>query len=348
MTLRLYQSVKHYENRPLPPGKLPAPLLAELLSALPSTDPQLVLGPAVGEDAAIIDFAAGSENLLVAKIDPITFASDEIGYYAVNVCANDLAVTGATPRFYMPAILLPAVRTRTGRASSSTRSEPPAPSSASSSPRSQRDHAHRQPARRRRQPCSAKSRATATSPRGRPGDAILPSRRHPGGGDEHHRPQRRAVLLQQGWPAEELDRAAQFLFDPGISVLAPAHAATRTGLVTAMHDPTEGGVASGLVEMALAADAGLDVDLDALPIADLSPPVRRLRPRPARRDRVGRAARHGRRSTWALSWLRGGNAAGPARLSAISRRTPTFTRRSDGKPALFPHFAADEITKLWA
>ena len=86
--------------RPLAAGKLPAPLLAELLAGLPSVDPALLLGPAVGEDAAVIDFAPAAPRLLVAKSDPITFATDAIGYYAVNVCANDLAVTGATPRFF--------------------------------------------------------------------------------------------------------------------------------------------------------------------------------------------------------------------------------------------------------
>ncbi|MEZ4583565.1 MAG: AIR synthase related protein [Caldilineaceae bacterium] len=60
----------------------------------------------MGEDAAVVDFAPGA-RLLVAKSDPITFATDEIGFYAVNVCANDLAVTGATPRFYLPTLLLP-------------------------------------------------------------------------------------------------------------------------------------------------------------------------------------------------------------------------------------------------
>ncbi len=92
----------------LPAGKLPAELLATLFASLPTDDPQLLLGPAVGEDAAVIDFAPGDARLLVAKSDPITFATDEIGFYAVNVCANDLAVTGATPRFYMPTLLLPA------------------------------------------------------------------------------------------------------------------------------------------------------------------------------------------------------------------------------------------------
>ena len=89
----------------LPAGKLPLELLAELLAGLPTASPQLLLGPAAGEDAAVIDFAPGGERVLVAKSDPITFATDEIGYYAVNICVNDLAVTGATPRFYLPTLL---------------------------------------------------------------------------------------------------------------------------------------------------------------------------------------------------------------------------------------------------
>ena len=110
----------------LPTGKLPAELLAELISTLPVDDPDLFLGPGVGEDAAIIEIGGisgdeasssrgreaptqrdGGDRLLAAKSDPITFATDEIGYYAVNVCANDLAVCGARPRFYLPTVLLP-------------------------------------------------------------------------------------------------------------------------------------------------------------------------------------------------------------------------------------------------
>src|SRR5262245_42830389 len=97
----------------LPAGKLPVELLAQLLHSITTADPALVLGPAVGEDAAVIDFAKEYSYYLVAKSDPITFATDEIGYYAVNVCANDLAVTGATPRFYLPTLLLPVDKTDT-------------------------------------------------------------------------------------------------------------------------------------------------------------------------------------------------------------------------------------------
>ena len=315
---------KHYENRPLPPGKLPAPLLAELLSALPSTDPQLVLGPAVGEDAAIIDFAAGSENLLVAKIDPITFASDEIGYYAVNVCANDLAVTGATPRFYMPAILLPAGGADTDRARLIFDQIGAACAKLGivvAGGHSEVTHTVSRPVVAGAM-LGEVPRDRYVSTRGaRPGDAILLAGAIPVEGTSIIARERRAVLLQQGWPAEELDRAAQFLFDPGISVLAPAHAATRTGLVTAMHDPTEGGVASGLVEMALAADAGLDVDLARCP----SPISSRRLCAAFDLDPLGVIASGAcspRRRAGAVCRVRG-DAAG-RRLSAISRRTPAI------------------------
>ena len=101
---------------PLPAGKLPPELLAALLDDLPTDDPTLLLGPSVGEDAAVIDFSPDDTRLLVAKSDPITFATDEIGFYAVNVCANDLAVVGATPRFYLPTVLLPAEQADVGLA----------------------------------------------------------------------------------------------------------------------------------------------------------------------------------------------------------------------------------------
>ena len=108
MTQREDSTINERTGAGLAAGKLPLVLLDALLKTLPTDDPQLVLGPSVGEDAALIDFAPDQEKLLVAKSDPITFASDEVGHYAVNICANDLAVMGATPRFYMPTILLPA------------------------------------------------------------------------------------------------------------------------------------------------------------------------------------------------------------------------------------------------
>jgi hydrogenase maturation factor len=42
--------------------------------------------------------------------------------------------------------------------------------------------------------------------------------------------------------------------------------AVASGNVSAMHDPTEGGLATGLHELAEAAGVGLQIDFDAIPI----------------------------------------------------------------------------------
>ena len=90
-----------------PAGKLPPAELSRLLAAYTHRHERLLVPPTVGEDAAVIDCG---DRLLVAKTDPITFASDEIGWYAVHVNANDIAAMGATPRFFLSTILLPAER----------------------------------------------------------------------------------------------------------------------------------------------------------------------------------------------------------------------------------------------
>ena len=343
------------DNKPrrLPPGKLPASLLAELLSSLPTRDAQLVLGPAVGEDAAIIDFAPGSERLLVAKIDPITFATDEIGYYAVNVCANDLAVTGATPRFYLPAVFLP--EDNAGAAQARLIFDQIGAACAQHSIVVAGGHSEITPSVSRPVVAGAMlgevSRDRYVSTHGcRPSDAILLAGSVPVEGTSIIARERRDVLLARGWQAAELDRAAHFLYDPGISVMAPAHAAATTGLVTAMHDPTEGGVATGLLELAVAAGVGLDVDLDSLPIADLS---RRLcaafglDPLGVIASGALLAACAPEDAPFVLEAWRACGRPG----AVIGRATPhagNYIARRNGKPVEFPRFAVDEITKLWA
>ena len=85
-------------------GKLTPDTLEALLSRVPISDPRVILGPKVGEDAALLDFG---DEVLVAKTDPITFATDLIGWYAVHVNANDVACAGAKPRWFMATLLLP-------------------------------------------------------------------------------------------------------------------------------------------------------------------------------------------------------------------------------------------------
>ena len=88
----------------LPVGKLSPKLLKQLLAQIPLIDPRILLGPGIGVDCAVLDLGT---TLLVLKSDPITFATDEIGWYAVQINANDIATTGALPRWFMTTLLLP-------------------------------------------------------------------------------------------------------------------------------------------------------------------------------------------------------------------------------------------------
>jgi len=90
----------------LPLGKLSPELMSDLLErhTFCFPDDRVLVYPGVGEDAAVIDVG---ERWLVAKTDPITFASDEIGWYAVHVNANDIAAAGGVPRWFLSTLLLP-------------------------------------------------------------------------------------------------------------------------------------------------------------------------------------------------------------------------------------------------
>jgi phosphoribosylformylglycinamidine synthase len=50
--------------------------------------------------------------------------------------------------------------------------------------------------------------------------------------------------------------------------LSAVHRAIRSGLVQACHDPSEGGLAVAVAEMAIASGFGAELDLQALPVAD--------------------------------------------------------------------------------
>src|SRR5207247_3042847 len=78
--------------------------LRPLLVELPGRVGRLWIGPQLGEDAAVIDVG---DRCLVVTTDPITFATDHIGRYAVHVNANDVAVLGARPLWFFVVMLLP-------------------------------------------------------------------------------------------------------------------------------------------------------------------------------------------------------------------------------------------------
>ena len=91
---------------PLAPGKLPNDLLAGFLAGAAGDDPAVLVPPRVGEDVAALDL--GGAELLVAHGDPITLGGEDVGRAAVLVNVNDIAASGAEPRWLLATVLLPA------------------------------------------------------------------------------------------------------------------------------------------------------------------------------------------------------------------------------------------------
>ena len=247
------------------PGKLPLDLLARLLDEIDVRDPRVVLGARAGEDAALIDFG---DRYLVAKTDPITFATDLIGWYMVQINTNDIAVMGGTPRWLMTTLLLPDTTSENEveRIFSQVRE-------ACDALNITLIGGHTEITYDLQRPIAvgamlgevSKERAVLTSG-ARPGDSIVLTKAIAVEGASILAREAAHDLLDRGVSLDTIDRAKDFLFSPGISVVPEAAIACDTVDVHAMHDPTEGGLSGGLVEMAAGANVGLMLDMEAIPI----------------------------------------------------------------------------------
>lgn len=250
----------------LPAGKLPVELLREWLALAPLSDPAVVVGSSIGEDAAVID--TGGPELLVAKTDPITFAADDIGDYLLAVNGNDLATVGAEPRWLLVTALLPEGVDR-DRASGIFDNLCEACRSAGVS----LVGGHTEITVGLDRPILVgcllgivrRERLVRTSG-ARPGDAVLLTGGIAIEGTAILAREHREELLSRGVATDIIERAAGWLRKPGISVLQAARAIHATGDAHAMHDPTEGGVATGLSELAEAAGVKLRINWAAIPV----------------------------------------------------------------------------------
>lgn len=259
---------KHEKSKksfcPYPTGKLPAEDLVELLEKYSGKDPSIVVTPGVGKDATVIAFGG---KYLVAKTDPVTFATDQVGWYAVHVNANDVAAMGGIPRWFLATLLLPEGKTGPEEVQGIFRQIS--------------------------QACQelgillCGGHTEITVGLDRPivvghllGEAeeeklIVPEEICPG--DE--------IILTKGIAIEgtsiigrEVEgledligkewtkRCRDLLISPGISIVEEARTANSAAIVHAMHDPTEGGLVTGLHEMAQAGKVGMRVEMERIPI----------------------------------------------------------------------------------
>ncbi|HEC24302.1 MAG TPA: hypothetical protein ENI95_15445 [Chloroflexi bacterium] len=242
-----------------PLGKLPPALLAALLGRYPPRDPRVVLGPRPGEDAAVLDIG---ERYLVAKTDPITFATDEIGWYAVNVNANDIATTGGRPLWFMATLLFPEGRTDRAlveRIYDQIGTACEALGVSLIGGHSEITYGLDRPVVVGVMLGLVEKDRLVTTGGAQAGDVLIVTKGVPVEATAIIA-REKADVLGSRFPADFLARCAGYLHDPGISVVRDALIAAQAGRVHAMHDPTEGGLATGLWEMAEAAGKRLLVD----------------------------------------------------------------------------------------
>jgi hydrogenase maturation factor len=91
----------------LPDGKVDGSILSKrVFPYLGSVQHEVVVGPNVGIDAAVIDVSNLPRKMVVSQ-DPITGAGKNAGFHVVNVCANDVASMGAKPMFFLSTIIMP-------------------------------------------------------------------------------------------------------------------------------------------------------------------------------------------------------------------------------------------------
>ncbi|MDR1884754.1 MAG: hydrogenase expression protein, partial [Synergistaceae bacterium] len=87
-------------------GKLPPDALARsVLSHRGAPRPEVLVGPAVGEDASVIEWPRG--KLMVLASDPVVGASRGAGRLLVRVNVNDIASKGGEPAFLTVTLILP-------------------------------------------------------------------------------------------------------------------------------------------------------------------------------------------------------------------------------------------------
>ena len=246
----------------LPIGKLKHDFLKELL---PTHDINagVVVGPQLGEDAAVIELA---DSYLVATSDPITFATEDIGWYVVCVNSNDIAAMGAVPKWLLVTLLLPEDATTPAMVRDIMAQITEACTAFDITlcgGHTEVTPAVTQPVVIGQMMGITDKNALFTSADACVADVLILTK---GLGIEATAiiAREREDELREKCDAQFLEQAKNYLIHPGISVLKDAQIAIATGGVHAMHDATEGGVTTAAYELATAAELGVTVYSDKL------------------------------------------------------------------------------------
>ncbi len=240
----------------LPEGKIPPETLKNIVfKNLGVSNPRVLLGPGIGEDAAVIEL---ERKVIVVATDPITGAIEDIGWLSVHINANDIACHGAKPTWFLSTILLPEdsdekilekIVVQMDKAAKELEVTIVG------------GHTEVTPGLKR--PIvtgfmigEVEKGKFITSSGASPGDKIILTKGVAIEGTAIIAAEREKELLNI-LDKNLVEKAKQYKWK--ISVVKDALTAVEVGGVTAMHDPTEGGVLGGLHEIADASKVGFAI-----------------------------------------------------------------------------------------
>ncbi|HWV23090.1 MAG TPA: AIR synthase-related protein [Thermomicrobiales bacterium] len=334
-------------THPLAAGKLPGDLLARLIETYRTpADDAVIVEASYGFDAAALTI--GGETLIV-KSDPITFATENAAHYLVAVNANDIACLGGIPRWMTVVALLPENRTTEASVEAMFADLQAACTSAGITVLGGHTEITLQLDR-------ALLIGTMLGTAG-PTGLLLPGKAS--AGDELYVTKaigiegtallatERADILRPVLGTEALDVAARLIHEPGISVVRDARIALDTGCVTALHDPTEGGLATAVHEISEASGLGATVERSQVPIRqDTAAICESLKIDPLGLLSSGAlliAAKPGSQETLQAAF--DGSSIAITRIGTLTAPEAGHTLVSDSDTWLLPRYDADELTR---
>ncbi len=241
-------------------GKVDPERLDSVLSRTGAPDDDVVVGPAYGEDTAAIRIG---EELLVVNTDPVSLAAERIGEIGIHVACNDIAASGGEPRWLTAAIFLP-----------ETGSLDPVVSQLDAAAREAGVSivgGHTEYAPERDRPlvsltCLGLADEYVPTGGARPGDELILTK---GAGIEGTAILATDFRKEIDLPEELLDQGGALFSELG--VLPEARLLREDA--HALHDPTEGGLIDGALELAVASNVTARIERGRVPVRE---PTKRL------------------------------------------------------------------------
>jgi hydrogenase maturation factor len=318
-----------------------------LLETYRIEDPSVIVGPSVGEDTAAVDI--DGQPVLVLKSDPITFATEAIGRYAVLINANDMATAGVDARWMLATLLLPCgfSRSQVRRIFADLNKACSDEGITLCGGHTEITDAVTRPVVTGMMTGTIARDDLIRKDRMASGDRVLVTKGIAVEGAAIIAVEFADLLVEKGMSDGEIERCRRLA--SMISILPEARIAWRVGGVSALHDVTEGGIATAVAELSQAGGRGLRIRKEAVPVfAETRRMGSLLGIDPlgligsgsllicCRPDRVERLVAELTQSGIAV-----------ADIGEVTDGLPGVEAFENGSPAVWPSFAVDEITRLF-